>query len=152
MDSNRIGKRALCALFLFLSLFSCSSCPQWHLEEAVTCDPLFRSSRIFYDNLDPYCQVELELVQSASGLRMYIDTFSRPLSNSNVFTITLTIEEEAQIYSAELLQGGQRLLLPDVARDAVIDALLNEKCVQISAGPYQATILPTKFRRYFKML
>lgn len=122
------------------------------MEKAVTCDPLFHSVRLFYDSQDPFCQVELELVQSASGLRMYVDTFSRPLSNSNAFPITLTIDGESQIYPAELLQGGQRLLLPDIARDAVIEALLNGQCVEIAAGPYQIEILPTKFRKYFAKL
>lgn len=122
------------------------------MEKAAPCDPLFHSIRLFYDSQDPFCQVELELVQSASGLRMYIDTFARPLSFGNVYPITLTIEEEAQMYTAELLEGGQRLLLPDAARDAIIDAMLNEQSVQMTVGPYQAAIQPAKFRGYFKML
>lgn len=142
--------RALCALFFFLS--SCASYPQWHLEKVVTCDPLSRSIRLFYDSLDPFCQIELELVQSVSGLRMYLNTFGRPLSYGTTFPITLTIEEEDLVYTAELLEGGQRLLLPDAARDAVIEALFNEQCVQIAAGPYQATILPTQFSKYFTTL
>lgn len=84
---------------------------------------------------------------------MYVNTFSRPLygpeGNESTRQIQVTTSEISQSFTAELLQGGQRLLLPDQARDVIIDALLNNESLEIVAGPYQGTILPTKFRKFF---
>jgi hypothetical protein len=82
---------------------------------------------------------------------MYVNTFSRPLAAcSGPFPLSVTVDNISTTFSAELLQGGQRLLLSDEARDYIVSALLQQQCVTLTVGPYQATFSPTRFAKYFR--
>jgi hypothetical protein len=140
-------KRALCALFLFLSLFSCSSCPRWRLDEVSPCNPCFRSARIYFDNHDPFCRLEIEMVNSPSGMRLYVNTYSRPLPKQ--ISVTMMTVDDSGEFPAEVLEGGQRLLLPDPARDFLISHLLSGQCVELTVGSYQTTVPPSQFAKVF---
>ncbi len=116
----------------------------------MTCDPCYDSARLIYDILDPFNQLELEMIQSASGLRMYLNTFSRPLASPNV---TVKAGGDLRCFPGTLFEGGQRLLLSEEARDFIIASLLAECAVEVVAGPYHAIIGTEKFSKtYFKLL
>lgn len=128
----------MCALFLPIFLTSCKTYPHWYREQVCSCNLNYRLS---YESCDPFVQLTVEIIQSDSGLRMYVNTFSRPLTSSQ---ISVTVGEASLSFSGYLLEGQQRLLLPDEARDWILSSLLEDNCVQIRAGPYQATISPAK--------
>jgi hypothetical protein len=138
------------ALWLFPGAFfllsSCSrSCPQWYYEKTRSCDPRFNSARLTYDGLDSFDSLELEMVDS----RMYVNTFSRPLRSSEV---TVRVEASAYSFSGTLLEGDQRILLSDDARDFIVTNLLENHSVELIAGPYHATIGTAKFAKLFNKL
>ena len=112
------------------------------MEKVASCDPCFASRRLHYDSCDPFVRLEIELVESASGLRLYLNSFSLPLNSPEV---VFRVDATCKSFSGVLLEGGQRLLLPDELRDWIIAALANDSNVDICVGPYRALILPNRF-------
>ncbi len=107
------------------------------------------------DKLD-YSSLSLEIVRTASGTRMYLNTYSLPLSpvsdNTNKIELTLSTENGSCPVFVDSLEGGQRLIIPsDVASD-VICHLLEGKPVTLSIGRYQSTIIPDNFASVYHRL
>ena len=61
-------------------------------------------------------------------------------------TVTLTIEGSILEYEADRLEGGQRLKMPPEATAAVVEALSNGFCVDVTVGRYRETLVPNNFK------
>ena len=145
-----------CLLISFLSLFSfsCStSCRQWHLDEMIGSNDCYHSSRLYLLSEDAYCNLELVLIRSKSGIRMYLNTFSVPFpweSNDECKTaIYLCVDGNEFAFVSDRLQGGQRLLLPPDAVELIISTLMNGEQLSVRAGRYQMVVIPTRFGELF---
>jgi hypothetical protein len=66
--------------------------------------------------------------------------------------VTICVDDARHIFTAERLQGGQCLRLPEEARDLIICSLLEGKCPEITVGRYQATLIHDNFRKVFSQL
>ncbi len=147
-------KGALVALFLLLT--SCT-CPNWTLDKTITFNPCYNSGRLYFYADCCGKDLELELDRGASGLRMYINVFSLEIApvilDPPQAELVITIEESEYKYLADILQGGQRLLLTDEARDLIIDTLQSNQIVILKAGRYKAAIQPENFSSlYYNLL
>lgn len=97
--------------------------------------------------------VELELDAGSSGLRMYVNVFSIEVpalpDSPTLAKVSLKICDEEYLYLAHILQGGQRLLLPDEARDTIIEALVDGFPITLSTGRYCSAIPAANFQALY---
>ena len=100
--------------------------------------------------------LELELDFGISGLRMYVNVFSLEVPSHaetpHIAQVVIHINEERFVFFAHILQGGQRLLLPEEASNTIIEALSAGFPVTISTGRYRSVILPANFQKQYKAL
>jgi hypothetical protein len=73
-------------------------------------------------------------------------------SNPDKTSVYILIEEEEEEFAAYRLKGGQRLLIPEEAREKIINALLTCKQVTLRVGRYKETLSPEGFNRSFARL
>ncbi len=151
---NAIKKRTFIVLFFYLS--SCTSSPQWYLAKTITCDPCFNSGRMYFASESCNRGLELEIDQGLSGLRMYINVSSfevPPISDTCAKAkVAISICGEETLALADIFQGGQRLLLPDDARDLIIESLQEGNTVTLKTGRYCAEIPPAHFAKAYNEL
>lgn len=148
-------KRASIALFLFLS--ACTTpCPQWILQKAVTNCPSYNSGKVTLAPDNTFCGLELEITRGACGLRMYINVFSLELMPEHPMqscvVVKVTCGDREQSHNGFLYQGGQRVLLPGIARDSIIESLCQNEPVCIAVGRYRSEILPYDFAVKYQAL
>jgi hypothetical protein len=146
-----LKKKALCAFFLMLS--SCTTPPHWEYQSTYTCTPAFNSGRMTLSEIDDLGQVEIELDRGTSGLRMYVNISSVPISTEDgLIAVTTVINAQSSEEKGTILTGGQRILLGDNTRDRIIEALLNGENVHLSFLRYRACIIPDKFPDHYVRL
>ena len=148
-----LGKRTIILLFLFL--FSCQPLrPKWELEKTVTRRSNFNSGVLFFPAEECFTHLEFELAKTQSGVRAYINTFFSPIASTEDHQVEVSVATETDKYCffADILKGGQRLLLPDEARDMIIELLLNDETITIKVDRYQQRIPPTYFRKLYREL
>jgi hypothetical protein len=141
--------------FLFVSCSS-SNEQQWQIDRTVVSNLDCNLGRLTLPAINTYQGLELELVRSASGTRMYLNAFSLPFPNDledlSKSAVILLIDEQVYVIKAERFMGGQRLLMPEDAASLIITTLVNDKSIQITVGRYRTTIISTRFVELYKQL
>jgi hypothetical protein len=148
---------AVSALFLFL-LNACNTEERlWNFEDHASHYAPYSSKRLILNPESQTSHLEVELVKSHSGLRMYVNLLlfeALPLENQPKRTslnIILDDGEEMTVYPY-LLQGGQRLLLPEEISDLLINQLLCEHSFVISVGNKKTTVVFANFTELYDKL
>lgn len=146
---------ALCAILLF----GCSAptCREWEIQDSLTDIPYFNSGRLILEPDSNYSRLELELVRSKSGIRLYLNLlFLKALpSHENPHQTEITIlfsQKEPWIVFPYVLRGGQRLLLPGEVSDCLIEALLNGESFIIEIGRSSIKVIPDNFSSAYEEL
>lgn len=139
-------------LILFALVCSCSpSCRGWVYDEVSTSCGVYDSSRLYLPRDLSTDNLEVEVIQSTFGTRVYLNVFSLSLpydpNYPDKVLILLYIAGEEHHVLAERLLGAQRALLPDDSAQLLINALLDNQTVHIRVGRYHADIVPEKFSR-----
>lgn len=87
---------------------------------------------------------------------MYVNIFSLPVIPlpDNPFHVNVEVEVNDNIFHfcSVLMQGGQRILLPDEARDLIIEALISYNLLTLSVGRYSTTIDTDNFVELYSKL
>ena len=100
--------------------------------------------------------LEAVLMSCNGNMHLYLNAFTLlfPFNGTDEdhTDVLFTIEEEKYCFTADRLQGGQSLLLPDVAMQLVIDSLLECKGVEISVGRYNTTLTSENFDKPYAAL
>ncbi|NGX42553.1 MAG: hypothetical protein K940chlam7_00833 [Chlamydiae bacterium] len=152
---SNLLKRVMLALFFFLS--SCSQkCTDWQYQETVTCCHYYNSGRLIHFPQNHFRGVSLEISRGHTGLRAYVNVYSLSLPKEDEdptkTMVTISSEDGSFDVIAERLEGGQRLLLPLDATNAIIKSLLECKTVCISTGRFKSEISPYGFSKYYHQL
>jgi hypothetical protein len=145
---------------LFLIIFlvtSCSpQCNQWKLAVIKADCPPAKYARACLPACNTFNGMEAVLMSSNGTTHFYLNalTLLFPVYEcDNAHTeIKIVIEEENYCFIVDRLQGGQRLLLPEEAKQLIVDALLEFKCVEISTGRYQTTLIYENFQNVYSCL
>lgn len=126
------------ALFSVLFFCSCSKpCIQWNKTEIDT--PCFDSTQLKFASQSDFNGIELELTTYPDGERLYGNVFNRPLKEREI-TATLIIQESSQEGCAYVLEGGQRIELPQEWIPLIKKAFSLAQPVKISFTRYSAEI------------
>lgn len=128
-----------------------SSPPSWKVSETKSRHPSYQACSISQKPDNPYRGMELEFVRTSSRTHAYLNVFSLTFPSDrldeNKTKVVIKIEDEEQIFLAHRLEGGQRLLLPEDARDLLVQALLENKPVAMIAGRFDVKISPGNFSK-----
>lgn len=159
MKKLNCRQRALSALCLIM-LSSCSSktCREWDVQTNITKCPLYSSGRLILSPESDQTNIELEIVRSYSGLRMYINILflqAQPLPDDPSRTkaeIYFEGEDEPWTIYPFILEGGQRLLLPDDVAEYLLSVLEAGSTFQIKIGRYQTAIITDSFDKAYAEL
>lgn len=149
MSLLRLLKGASMALFLLL-VYACNTCCQdWNYQCCKACSPCQSSGRIYLCASNHFNGLEVELVLTVSDLRMYINVFGLEIPadchDHSVSQVYVSFKDHSYTFPAARFAGGQRLLVPDMTRDEIIDYLLCDQPVFIRVGRYEADIYPERF-------
>ncbi len=149
-------RRALFALLLLMSCSCSGPCSQWQAQTCEGSSASFSSARIYLAPANEFSGLELELVQTVDGLRMYINVFGleippeQPNSpNSRVF---ISFKDHSYNFSAVRFTGGQRLLVPEHVQSEIVEYLQEGQSVHLQVGRYEAKIYPDKFVDLFNKM
>lgn len=135
--------------------YSCSHSNCLWNEDFVNspCDA-YRSRRMILRTFGPVNNLSLEIVNTDSGMRMYINLYSLPPlpipCDDSKTAVFVWIDDIQYQIEGERLLGGQRILLPNGTMQMLIDALVNRCKVIIEVGRYRAEIISTNFEEIFQ--
>lgn len=144
-------------LMLALALMGCSGIclnrpAEWLVEANTHGRPTDRSSRLFLPATDPCHGIELEIVSTFDGQRMFVNLVSFHLKEGVSYEIGVELEDHMRTYTANLFEGGQRLLLPCDAAQEIINCLLDGQYVCLHLGCRKREISSEGFLEKFTRL
>ena len=149
-------KRALWALFLLMSSSCSGPCGQWQGQTCEGSIATFSSARMYLAPANEFSGLELELVQTVDGLRMYINVYGLEIPteqpgshNSRVF---ISFKDHSYHFSAIRFTGGQKLLVPQYVLTEIVEYLQEGQSVHLQVGRYEANIYPDKFVDVFSKM
>ncbi|MBI3237180.1 MAG: hypothetical protein HYZ48_05740 [Chlamydiales bacterium] len=144
------GKVLIALPFLLLS--SCLSKSEWKVDEILSADKKFHSTRLLYPVHDSVREVELEFLKTQDHLYAYLNIHGIPIPSSDSKKVSVSIKtaDQQHHFEAILRKGGQKIWMPDAAADLII-ALLNQKqMLEITTCGYTTRVLPYNFDKLSK--
>ena len=155
----RYIQRALIALCFITFLTGCSSpgCREWVFLNLMTTNPCYNSGKVILEPENSYSYLEMEMIRSHSGIRMYLNILLMQAlpcpDNIKLTKVEIILPDETLTIYADLLEGGQRLLIPEQIAGILIETLLNDQSFTIKVGLKKVVIIPNNFQEsYFKLL
>jgi hypothetical protein len=140
--------KSLIACLLLLS--ACADPCYWRHQEIKT-GPC-RSEVLHYLPINNTNGIDLEFQKGTYGTLGYVGVYCKeiPPSKENALTseVIIAIDGAGMRYYALRMEGGQRLLLPDVATTALLDAFCAGKNVIIGLEGYYGEFLAADFEGF----
>lgn len=156
-----LGQRAILLALCLIILSACSSsaaCRAWEIQTNITNCSVFNSGRLFLAPESDHSHLEVEIVRSSSGLRLYINILflrALPCPEDPSFTkVEISFEgvEEPWVIYSYLLQGGQRLLVQQEDASRLINTLLEGGYFKINIGRFDTLIISDSFQEAYQKL
>ncbi|MDP1836610.1 MAG: hypothetical protein Q8K75_11885 [Chlamydiales bacterium] len=153
----------LCATLLLVILVSCGvnyvplCCRHsWKYENAGACIPCLDSSRIILIPNQPSSTLQFEIIRDIHGYHMYVSTICYVLADccgsQEEVPLQICVGEDVYDFEGKLYQGGQRVLIPEEARDIIIGGLLSGSCVTFHVGIYSVNVTSASFGQCWNRL
>jgi hypothetical protein len=153
----------LCTTLLLVILVSCQvnyvplCCRHsWKYESAGACIPCLDSSRIILIPNQPSSTLQFEIIRDIHGYHMYVSTICYVLADScgcqQELPLQVCAGDDVYDFEGKLYQGGQRVLIPDEARDIIIGALLSGSCVSLHVGIHSVNVTSASFAQSWNRL
>ena len=149
---------ALYALLLITTLIiSCTPhCNQWKLAVIKADCPSATYAKAYLPACNTFSGLEAVLTSCNGSVEMHLNAFTLLFpyydSDEEHSEVFVCIGTEKYSYVAGRLEGGQSLLLPEAAVQLITGALLESKCVDISVGRYQTTLIYQNFAKVYSSL
>lgn len=124
-------------------------CEFWEYNETITSCPQYNSAIITIPPQERPNSAYAEFVRSSFGIRMHLNLlcFVVPTidEEGTKSTFTVFISDQTFSYVGDLLEGGQRLLVPPDATELITQALLEGVPVVIKLGLFKIELMPDNF-------
>jgi len=151
-------KIAFCALFLIL-LFnsSCSpQCQQWKIAVIKSNCPCATYTKVYLPTNNAFNGIDAVFISCNGSVRLYFNALTFLFvpfdDNPECSQVTLKINDQAHTFIAERLEGGQSLLLSEESTQLIVEALLEQTSVDVTAGRYQTILIPDNFEKTYRAL
>lgn len=141
------------ALLLVL-LSACSTPSHWSSNEIRSRTQEHDSTKLSYLSKDRAHGIDLEFLKTNQHLHIFLNVHSLPIPSNKNKTAHLKLESSGKISTCEahLLEGGQRLLLPEETASLLIESLKNQNDVTLTLPGYRTTVLAEDFSKKFHRL
>lgn len=143
-------KRSFKSVLLILAflLASCSSNKSsWQCASLPSspCKKLYLTPQNTFQNL------EIVLQKDGEESKAMINVYGIPLKaeRDGRTKLVLTLDGTSTCYSAYLLEGGQRIVLPNDAEQKLLEALYQKKPLELAAGRYSTKVCYEGFEEPF---
>lgn len=141
--------RLLLAMATATLINGCSHQKNWEFREVISAQ--YGSRQLFYHPESCLNGIGLELLQGPFGIVGYAEVTVctiPPLSrNPSQAQLIVEIQQERISYESLLMEGGQRLLLPQEATDKILDSLRNHLPVTLYLKGYISHLDPADYSK-----
>lgn len=152
---EKILEKGVLLLLFCLPLLSCSkSCREWELSTIKATYPCatYAKARLAPQNI--FNGIETEFLIAGKDATIFLNAFTLcfPASDDDdgIVEVDLAIEEQSYRFLGERLTGGQRIKLPEDAKQLIITSLLECRSIVVSVGRFQTEIVPGNFEDVYK--
>lgn len=140
-------------LFLIL-LASCShNCQQWKLATIKASHPCSTYTKARLAPSDLFNGMEAELLCNGNDETLFFNVhilcFPPAKNPEGKIDVAVCIKGESFTFAAYRLEGGQRLMLPDEAKQIIVASLLEGFPVYVSVGRYEAKLVCNNFQKVY---
>ncbi|MCX6990100.1 MAG: hypothetical protein NTX49_03405 [Chlamydiae bacterium] len=151
-----LSSRFMGACLIAALLLGCSHRDNWKVSHIQSGSKQFSSSRLSYHTPDTVNGIDVEFLALDTSCNLYLHVHSHPVKpykgDPKTALVTMKTEENAKSFLAKRHEGGQRLLLPDNAKEFLVASLKEGKTVIISTSGYTSTLTPDSFERKYHLL
>lgn len=152
------GKRVLYTLSPWLLVGCCyysSQTTLWQNSRIHAC-PGFRSAFLQNVPCNQFRDIRFEIIKTECGYQYYISVFCIPLIPSCSYPASIKAHfswNDGEVNSdLEVLQGGQKVLLPEELANVLIENLLNGSDITVKLGRYSSIIPAEGFSEAYSKL
>ena len=133
-------------LIVSLLLAGCAQ-KGWIYTQVISDCPQFNSAQLRHIPHNAFSGIEVQFLKGEFGILCFLSVYSRQILSNHV---VLMIEGTQTEYTATLMQGEQRMLLPPEATENMIRALLSGNAVVIYLEGFSTELCPENFLRKYK--
>lgn len=143
-------KSFTCSLILLLMSVVCctrkpSACPTWRLDSDHATCPQQRSRRLSLLCMTATQNYEIEFIRRWDEDRLYVNLLTFRVPCGEIRMGVEVNDDPVEEYTAQVMEGGQRLLMDAAATNRMLNALWNGCCVKLYVTDRYATIFPSNF-------
>lgn len=136
---------------LFILLMACSSKDaQWEYNTVEGTS----YSRLCLPVENTFRDIEVAFHKEDNHITMYLNVYGRPLEADSAGQVDVVISADGNehLFKANLLQGNQRLVLPNEAEKFVVETLNQKSNVLFKVGRYTKELPAEEFQLKYKKL
>ena len=146
---------ALC-LIIFFTGCSSKACREWAFIDMLTSHACYNSGKLILEPENSYSYLQMEIIRNHSGTRMYLNILLMQAlpcdDNPKMTKVEITLPDETLTVYANLLEGGQRILIPGEVADILIQTLLEGQSFTVKTGSKKIVIIPDHFQESYEKL
>lgn len=139
--------RLICLTSLFLT--GCCQQKNWVYREVVSDYPQFDSSQLIRRPSNEFSGIEVQILNCACERVGFLSIYCGEI-HSPIFIIE--IDNGRYVYEGLLMEGSQKVQMPDEATELLITALLDGQMVQIYFDHFSVTLYPENFSRQYRKM
>ena len=133
-----------------LLLLSCVQQEDWSFDQIHSEKKEFCSTRLAFFNPDRVNGIDLEMVNTEKGVKVFLNIHSTPLPHD--CKLYITAGEKSYPLTTQRLQGGQRLLLSAEEIPLLIELLQTHQEIVLRLPGYRSIIPTKRFAAQYKKL
>lgn len=134
-------------ILLAFLLTGCCSQKNWVYKEVISDFPQFDSKQLTHLSEDTFSGFEVQFLKGEFGTLGFLNTYIGQVPSD---TVVLQIGGVFHCYQGVLMEGNQRMQLPDEATATLIQALLEGETVQVSMDNFSSLLSPENFTKKYK--
>jgi hypothetical protein len=150
---KRIKRTFKINVLLILTLLLAASCsankPSWQCASIPSSS--YTKKKLYLSPQNTFQNLEIVLQKEGEEEKALIHVYGIPLKpeGNGRTQVTLTLDGTSTDYSAYLLEGGQRVLLPSDGEKKLLEALYQKKPVALAVGRYSTSVHYEGFEKSF---
>jgi hypothetical protein len=139
---TRMIKRTFKNALLIASLLLVASCSSSKSSWQCASLPSSPCKKLYLTPQNTFQNLEIVLHKEGEEERSVINVYGIPLKpeSDGRTKVALTLDGTSTYYSAHLLEGGQRVLLPSDANQKLLEALYQKKPFDLAVGRYSTSV------------
>ncbi len=134
---------------VLLAVTACTSGHPWKYSHVNGESDQFRSSRLSYAILNTPNPLQLEIIRKKETNKAYLSTqgkaFSEHPDHPGYTLISISAKDSTKSYLAKRYEGGQRLVLPEILIEKILDGLQSGEEIIVKTTGYMTTLKPEGF-------